>query len=105
MAFFRTLRSSHSIMMFLSQLLLNHRAETFGGGYRIEAVLDLVAVVARVLPIVLSPWWGKWEMMEPLTVWDVLVLGLKAARAWQAWRFRAVRQVEEEQVREKEKVE
>jgi hypothetical protein len=47
--------------------------------------------------VLFSARWGRWELMDPLHVWDVLTIGQLAASAWQAWRYEAVKQEEEEE--------
>jgi len=58
--------------------------------------MDLFSSFLYQLPVVLNSRWGRWELMEPWEVTDLLVLLLQVAFAWQAWTLPEVKQEEEE---------
>ena len=68
-----------------------------GGSYRVLAGVDLLSQTLHALPVLLSARWGRWELMDPLDMWDVVTLGKFAASAWQAWTFDGPKQEEEEE--------
>ncbi len=80
----------------VSQLVLNYRAQTFGGRHALTAYFMLAHRILDSLPVCLSRFWGRDELMEPFTLFMfVNLLGL-AYLAAQAVMYPAVPQVEQE---------
>lgn len=96
-AFLDPIAWSSAVFVLASQLHLNHRLRTFGANYRAAAYLDLASAVLLVLPMLFSPWWGRWEQMGALGLAGIASLGGKAALAWQAWKYQRVEQLEDEE--------
>ncbi|KAL7414855.1 hypothetical protein BDY24DRAFT_440313 [Mrakia frigida] len=91
-----SLNQTSSLILFASQFLLNQRAKTFGANYRFVAAIDLLSSIVHAIPVLLSSRWGRWELMDPWEVTDLLAVALQAAYAWQAWNLPEVKQEEEE---------
>ncbi|KAL7414805.1 hypothetical protein BDY24DRAFT_384636 [Mrakia frigida] len=91
-----SLNYASGLFLFVSQFLLNQRAKTFGANYRFVAAMDLLSSFVHILPVLLSSRWGRWELMDPWRVTDLLEIMMQAAYAWQAWNLPEVKQEEEE---------
>ncbi|KAF7322395.1 hypothetical protein HMN09_00017400 [Mycena chlorophos] len=67
----------------ISQMMLNHRLKTFGGGYRIGAIFALTGSIAHLLEFM--PWFvGRLEFRGWLSVGWLLWVALQVPLAWQA---------------------
>lgn len=79
------------------QIHLNHRLQSFGGMYRIAAIVSLAFEVLDVGPTLLVRSFGEWHLRTPVTLLHLVKLSTAAALAWQAVRYKAVPQVEQEE--------
>ncbi|BGP47386.1 hypothetical protein JCM10450v2_003238 [Rhodotorula kratochvilovae] len=89
--------SAISLVKNLAQIHLNYRLQSFGGTYRCAAVLGLVFDLLEHAPTVLVNIFGTWELRSPIRVEHAVGTAVAAVGAWQAVRYRAVPQVEEEE--------
>lgn len=89
------------LSLFVPQLLLNHRSKTFAGSHRLAAILQFAEEVLKLVPRVLaSGVFGggeKWEGMDEVRIYDLIGGVVFGTIAWQATRYPAVRQEEEEE--------
>nr|GAT49388.1 predicted protein [Mycena chlorophos] len=80
----------------ISQILLNHRMQTYAGSYRVAALLTAAGCIAYVLervPAVV----GRQEFREPLMLdWSLGAL-LQVLQAWQALSLPPVKVVEDDE--------
>lgn len=88
--------SSH-ITSDLFQQLLNHRARTFAGSYRIVAFVDLVYQVS-VASKALAIFTGSYRTMPGLSLEDVFALSFAVVGIYQAISFHAPRTEDENHV-------
>ncbi|KAJ7735441.1 hypothetical protein B0H14DRAFT_3168575 [Mycena olivaceomarginata] len=93
------LRNFYSALCYtgtLCQILLNHRTRAYGGGYRTEAVLYLVASALGLLDF-LPAVVGRMEMRQGLTPFTLINLGIQVSLAWQALTLPPVEVQEDEE--------
>jgi hypothetical protein len=93
------LRNFYSALCYtgtLCQILLNHRTRAYGGGYRAEAVLYLVASALGLLDF-LPAVVGRMEMRQGLTPFTLINLGIQVPLAWQALTLPPVEVQEDEE--------
>ncbi|BGO90928.1 hypothetical protein NBRC10512_002319 [Rhodotorula toruloides] len=81
----------------LSQVHLNYRLHTFAGTHRLSAILVLLHSICDHGPTILTSFFGSWEARPPLYVSDLVAVLPEAVLAWQAVRYSAVKQEEEEE--------
>lgn len=79
------------------QIHLNYRRGTFAGMYRMAAVLRLAFEVLEALPNVFLRIFGDWHTRPPFRFEELFSIGMSSVSAWQAVRYEAVPQVEEEE--------
>ncbi|GAA5945475.1 hypothetical protein JCM3775_003709 [Rhodotorula graminis] len=89
--------SALSLVADIGQIHLNYRRATFAGLYRMAAVLRLAFEVLEALPTVLYRIFGDWHMRPPFRFEELSEIGVSAVLAWQAVRFPAVAQTEEDE--------
>lgn len=82
---------------FRTQVHLNYRLHTFAGTHRLSAILVLLHSICDHGPTILTSFFGSWEARPPLYVSDLVAVLPEAVLAWQAVRYSAVKQEEEEE--------
>jgi hypothetical protein len=93
--FFASVTAAHSMSDVL-QLLMNHRARTFGGMYKATLWL-MVAAQALHFTAYVPTILGHIPDRGPLSLGTVIVVLPLSVRAWQAWTLPAAKEEEEEE--------
>jgi hypothetical protein len=74
------------------QIHLNFRSKTFGGSYNVVAYLLFGSLLLSHITKIFIGWFGRAQVMQPFTAWDVFSLIVSAGLAGQAATLPAVRQ-------------
>ncbi|GAA5856529.1 hypothetical protein JCM9279_003007 [Rhodotorula babjevae] len=81
----------------VGQIHLNYRRGTYGGMYRMAAVLRFAFELLEAIPVVFFRIFGDWHLRSPFRFEELLGMTMAGISAWQAVRYEAVKQVEEEE--------
>ncbi|WRT67365.1 uncharacterized protein IL334_004336 [Kwoniella shivajii] len=81
---FHAFQGSVWLVSRLSQIHLNHRNKTFAGSYGITAYLLFASLLLSHITKVFVRWFGRAQLMQPLTVWDIITVLVSAVLVVQA---------------------
>ncbi|WWC62013.1 uncharacterized protein I303_104600 [Kwoniella dejecticola CBS 10117] len=95
---FRTIQSAFWLVSQLSQIHLNYRHKTFGGSHKITTYLLFGSLFLSHLTKIFVRYFGRPQLMQPLTTWDLVTLVASATMVFQAVRLPVVGQAENENV-------
>lgn len=86
-------RSDCIVPGLIYQIQLNYRQKTFAGNYALTAQLLFASQFLSHLTQIFVNWFGRPQLMQPFTLWDVIVLAVMAVSAVQGLLLPRVDQV------------
>ena len=78
------------------QIFLNQRNKSFAGLYALTAHLQFSSLVLSQVTRIFVRWFGRSQVMQPFTIWDVVMLVVSGVTVVQARTLPKVDQVVEE---------
>jgi len=76
--------------------VLNYRNKSFAGLYALTAYLQFGSLVLSQITRLFVGWFGKSQIMQPFTIWDIVMMVITSVVVFQAGTFSRVEQVVEE---------
>jgi hypothetical protein len=76
--------------------MLNYRNKSFAGLYALTAYLQFGSLVLSQVTRLFVGWFGKSQIMQPFTIWDIIMLIISSVVVAQAGSLPRVEQLIEE---------
>ena len=78
------------------QIFLNQRNKSFAGLYALTAYLQFSSLVLSQVTRIFVRWFGRSQVMQPFTIWDIVMLVVSGVTVIQARTLPKVEQIVEE---------
>ncbi|WWC90909.1 uncharacterized protein L201_005847 [Kwoniella dendrophila CBS 6074] len=95
---FKSVQSSFWLITQSSQIILNYRQKSFAGSHIITSYLLFTSLFLSHLTKIFTGWFGKPQLIQPFSVWDLISLIISAGIVVQAILYKSVNQVEDDLV-------